>query len=168
MKKYLYVLLPLVAVAVFRMNSFFLAAHEGRISFLPASAKKLTTFNNLSGFKPDPGNPRSFIYVSNIERVGDCYLRFAISDFDPSPYRLLFRLKSRADLLKKSKVKMGQNMWGSAVVNGDMATYNIPMRDSKAFLWNDGRCYVGVFFPNVALKLGDVVELVDFKFELAR
>ena len=168
MKKYLYVLLPLVAVAVFRMNSFFLAAHEGRFSFLPASVKKLTTFNNLSGFKPDPGNPRRFTYVSNRERIGDCFLRFAVSDFDPSSYRVLLHLKAREDLLKKSRAKSGQNTWESAVVNGDMATYNISMKDSKAFLWNDGKCYVGVFFPNASLKPGDVVELVDFKFELVR
>ena len=78
------------------------------------------------------------------------------------------RLKAREDLLKKSRAKSGQNMWDSAVVDGDMATYNISMKDPKAFLWNDGKCYVGVFFPNAALKPGDVVELVDFKFELVR
>ena len=168
MKKFLYVLIPLVAVAAFRMSSFFLDAHEGRHSFLPASVKKLTTFNNLAGFKPDPQNPRCFTYSESRERLADCYLRFAISDFDPSPYRLLLRLRARADLLKKSRVKTGQNAWERAAVDGDLATYRISMKDAKAFLWNDGRCYVGVFFPNAALEPGDVVELVDFKFELAR
>ena len=125
------------------------------------------TFNDVSLFKVDPKNPRRFIFV-NDSKAGEAYLRFRIPDFTPSDYKLSLCIRANPSVLNGCVVRTAKSVLSDnrGVVKGDIATYVIDMNDADTFMWSDKACYVGVSLPKFLLKLGDVVELVDFKFQL--
>ena len=166
MNKCVFFLLMLLLVMGIRVTCYFLAVYEGRVSCLPESIRQMSTFNDIRGFSVDPENPRKYLVSDDYRRLDHCYLRFVIPNIDPSQYKLVLRMSARADLLKHSMVRSARGTANSPVVGGSIATYEISMKNSTAFLWDDGKCYVGVMFPRSAIKPGDTVELLDFKFEL--
>ena len=138
----------LLAIASVRMFSHSLAVHEGRISYLPENVLTLTSFNDFRMFQQDKDNPRRFVFSDKYDGGFESYLRFVIPNFDPSPYKLVLRLRARPELLWKSKVRSARETLDGVSVLGDIATYDISMKDSSSFVWTDNRCYVGVMFPN--------------------
>lgn len=156
-----------LVAAAWRFVCFSAAKYVGRYPPMPEVIANIETFNNVSGFEQDAGNPRRFKFCKgNVMMDGNGYLRFAIPDFDPSPYQLRLKLKARHELLKAARVRTARDVRHGGDVNGDIATFDIPMKDSTPFVWSDGKCYVGVTFPKSSLKPNDMVELVDFKFEV--
>lgn len=161
MKKVAVLLGVVFAVLMGRMVMFSLAAHEGRIPQMP----ELSEFNNLAMFRLRGGADRIYEFVDG-EKRAEGYLRFALADFNPSAFNLRIVVRSRPELLKSAMVRSAKSTWGGGVVDGDMAIFDISMKDTDSFLWSDGKCYVGISFPRYALRLGDTVELVSAKFSL--
>ena len=166
MRKCIWILFSLAMLGAVRMFSHALAVHQGKLSYLPKNVQEIATFNDCLMFKRDKDNPKRFVFRDNMAGNVEAYLRFAIPDFDPSAYRLVLRLRSRPDLLRQSKIRSARDTLEGGDVMGDIATYQISMRDASSFVWSDKKCYVGVMFPKPSLKSGDVVELLDFKFSL--
>lgn len=127
----------------------------------------LDAFNDVSGFQMKNDNPSVFVVEGDALKKGkEPYLRFSIPDFDPSSYKLILKLRARPGILKAGKIRSARGSWDGGVIDGDIITYDISMKDKSTFLWEDNKCYVGVSFPSSIFKPGDTIELLDFKFEL--
>ena len=161
MRKTVCFLVVIIAALMVRMLLLSLDVYDGRIPQMP----KLAGFNNLSMFKLCDGSDRVYEVVDEINRP-EGSLRFAFVDIDPSLLSLRIVVKARGELLRSAKIRSARSSWGGGVINGDVATFDISMRDVDTFMWNDGKCYVGISFPRSVLKAGDTVELVDAKFSL--
>lgn len=159
----------MLAGALVASSWFFVRFSAGnyakRYPLMPEAITSIKTFNDISYFNMDAANPRHFVYVSN-SSPHDVYLRFAIPGIDPSHYILRLKIKARPELLKSAKIRSARDARQGGVVEGDVATFAISMKDSAPFLWTDGKCYVGLSFPKEIIRSGDTIELVDFKFEL--
>ena len=167
MKK-IYFLCVALLILMVRMLSFSVAEYERRIPALPEQVRNLSHFNDCSMFEAIAGPPNAiYRFLGNSSRP-EAYLRFAIPGFDPSPYLLRLKIKARPGLLKAARVRSARDTQQGGDVKEDVATFDIAMNDATPFLWTDGKCYVGLTFPKAALRQGDTVELLDFKFELAK
>ena len=158
-------LIALAAIAAIKLFSYSLAVYEGRISELPEELRSVTTFNDCSMFAQEQGNPRRFVFCRDTGRA-EAYLRFRIPKFDPSDYALRFSVRARPALLKDALLRTARSRVRCGKVGDGVITFSVDMKDSAAFMWSDGACYVGVTLPVAMLKDGDVVELLDFKFSL--
>jgi len=163
--KMIYFLSAVLLLVMGRMLLFSIAEYEGRIPALPEQVKSITQFNDLALFELADGSSNVYRFRENSSRT-EAHLRFALPGFDPSPYQLRLKLKARPELLKAARVRTARDVRHGGDVKGDIATFDISMKDPTPFVWSDGKCYVGVTFPKTSLKPGDTVELVDFRFEL--
>ena len=161
MKKTVLFLAGIIAVLMVRMLLLSLDAYDGMIPQMP----ELSGFNNLAMFKLCDGSDRVYEVVDEGNRQ-EGYLRFAIVDLDPSAFSLRIVVKARCELLRNAMIRSAKDSWRGGVINGDVATFDISMKDVDTFMWSDGRCYVGISFPRSALKPGDKVEIIDVKFSL--
>lgn len=126
----------------------------------------LTTFNNRSSFVPVAERGRRFRFNAG-DKSPEAYLRFRIPDFDPTGYVLKLKLKASPRVLGTCTMRSAKGSGAKCRVKGDEGDLAIDMDPVDQFLWGaDHCCYVGVGFQKPALKDGDEVELVDFKFEL--
>ena len=125
------------------------------------------TFNDISLFKMAPKDPRRFVFT-NDSKASEAYLRFRIPEFNPSDYKLTLCIRASPSVLNGCVVRTAKSVLSDnrGIIKGDIATYTIDMNDADTFMWSDKACYVGVTMPKFLLKAGDVVELVDFKFQL--
>lgn len=135
---------------------------------MPEAIASIKTFNDISYFNRDAVNPRRFVYVPNDSSPHDAYMRFAIPGIDPSHYLLRLKINARPELLKAARVRSARDVRQGGDVKGNVATFDIVMKDAMPFMWTDGKCYVGLTFPRESLRQGDTVELLDFKFEFAK
>lgn len=151
-----------LVAAAWRFVCFSAARYVGRYPPLPGAIANIETFNNLSGFVQDGDNKRRFRYVGGRKEP---YLRFCAQDIDPAPYRLSLKFRAAPSLLDSAWCKSAN---GHPKVNksisGDTCEFTVDMGDSSLFKHANGRVYVGIGFKNSKLRVGDIVELLDFKF----
>ena len=94
-------------------------------------------------------------------------MRFFIREFDPEEYVLKLKLKADPRVLGTCTMRSAKSYGEKCRIAGNEGSLVIDMGSADQFLWGaDHCCYVGVAFQKPALKDGDEVELVDFKFEL--
>ena len=165
MRLFIIVLLGLTFLSTIRVFVYSRMLCEGRIDILPSNIKSIETFNDCSLFIRDKKVRSRFLFVNDDKRA-EAYLRFSIPNLNPAAYKVVIRIKARADLLREGRIRTAKSCYDGGTVVGDVATYEISMANASDFMWTDNKCYVGVWFPKSALKQGDVVELLDFKFSL--
>lgn len=151
-----------LVAAAWRFVCFSAARYVGKCPPLPEAIANIETFNNVSGFVQDGDNKRRFKYVGGRK---EAYLRFCAQDIDPAPYRLSLKFRGAPSLLDSAwcKSAKGRPKFNKSI-SGDTCEFTVDMGASSLFKHANGGMYVGVGFKNSKLRVGDIVELLDFKF----
>ena len=160
------VFFALAVVAACYLIRFFGLSVSDKIPEQNPVLSAMPTFNDCSSFVPVAEGGRRFRFNSN-DNSPEAHLRFRIPDFDPTEYVLKLKLKASPRVLETCTMRSAKGSGAKCRVKGDEGDLAIDMDPVDQFLWGaDHCCYVGVGFQKPALKDGDEVELVDFKFEL--
>ncbi len=153
-----------LVLAAWSFVRFSALVYVGRCPILPNAITSLDTFNDCVGFARDKTNCRLFRFVGGGK---EAYLRFKLQDIDPAMYRLELKLRGKPSLLASAWCKSAKGLPKiEKEIAGDVCELRIGMNDVSKFRYTNGKTYVGVGFRISDLRLGDTVELLDFKFSL--